>query len=62
MADDTQPVQTSGLIRVRLGFNVGQLVAWVDAEQVEELIASAQASDQVVPTLLVVERLDWSPA
>jgi len=57
------PVPLTGLIRIRLRFNVGHLVAWVDPDQLDQLIGAATESDYVVPTLLIVERLtDGTPA
>jgi len=41
----------------RLRLNIGHLTGWVNADQLDELLAAADDCGQVVPTLLVVERL-----
>jgi hypothetical protein len=48
---------TADYVPVRLRLNIGHLTCWVLADQLEQLLATADDTGQVVPTLLVVERL-----
>ena len=44
-------------VPVRLRFNIGHLVGYVSADQLDELLAAATDTGYVTTTLLVVERL-----
>jgi hypothetical protein len=48
---------TADYVPVRLRLNIGHLTGWVLADQLDQLLATADDTGQVVPTLLVVERL-----